>query len=715
MLPRNLQTLRDKKSNWSLAEDQQLCSTLEEIRSSLTLRINNISDAIQENSLKIANACVQVSNLNNRLSSFTADQFIESRVVDDGSICVNPTSISQKVVPNKQAEKTNNLRQAVSMGLELMRTHFKRIDVRPEDLDEDDDSLFMPEPIFEPYDENLSRPLPLLIGSPDWNSSSYAGSSEECAEITKVTEDVVINLPPFAQPRIVECGGSSYPSEFRDGKLGFVISKQATLDIKGAEAKIDGCLNEYSGEIYLPEKVVATSDSQGSFATSDSQGCLLKEKEIGNIANFVPDLIGNGVSRQYSEVPVISRNLEESLTGSKVSYRPPDMKVSSRVPESQIPVKRLTADAMEDQEKEKISEGVSNAVGELFVDNSSDDDLFSDLKNTIVKTKQHIPAYSSDSQTISITERGHTNLQTDMDVRSPDFDVSEPNSLKVTDCIFVKDATSNTFRNKLDSILSNRIMPNAISDLEKKREKEIEGERIMNDRTNTVLPSLAKLRSKGPPRRSPSRLLQNSGKHIDTDDLTSDHPSALTTTSAGDNQTIQTKICKERQDGQLKVDLWKHVTENVNNLKQGNSISSIFSSDSDDDIFSTFSIKSKTNIPASKSCIGNNSVQSLPNPRNHSVSTPTSRAETSKTDCKFKNLFDSDDDLFVNSIPIKKQGQESARDRVILARVTQEAIIPKKDELTLEKKETVLKKKLSTSKPKKVDIFDDDSDGDLFS
>lgn len=37
------------------------------------------------------------------------------------------------------------------MGLELMRTHFKRIDVRPEDLDEDDDSICMPEPIFEPY------------------------------------------------------------------------------------------------------------------------------------------------------------------------------------------------------------------------------------------------------------------------------------------------------------------------------------------------------------------------------------------------------------------------------------------------------------------------------------------------------------------------------------------------------------------------------------
>lgn len=207
--------------------------------------------------------------------------------------------------------------------------------------------------------------------------------------------------------------------------------------------------------------------------------------------------------------------------------------------------------------------------------------------------------------------------------------------------------------------------------------------------------------------------MQNSGKSTDTDGLRSVYPSILAATSAGDNRTIQTKIRKERHD-QLKIDLVKHVTENINNLKQGNGISSIFSSDSDDDIFSTFSNKSKTNTPVSKSYVGNNSVQSLPYTRDRSLITPANRAQTSKTDCKLKNLFDSDDDLFVSPIPIRKQEQESARDKeAVLARVTQEAIIPKKEELTFEKKETVPKKKLSTSK--RIDIFDDDSDGDLFS
>ncbi|VDO76438.1 unnamed protein product, partial [Onchocerca flexuosa] len=160
----------------------QLCGVLEEINSSLTSKVNNVSDAIQENASRIANACVQVSNLNNRLSLFAADQFIESnkivvssfvvpsgmfqRVGDDTSVCTNPPLNSQTIIPNKQTGTIDNLRQAVSMGLELMRTRFKRIDIRPEDLDEDDDPIFASiQNIIVFQDENLSRPLPFLIGS----------------------------------------------------------------------------------------------------------------------------------------------------------------------------------------------------------------------------------------------------------------------------------------------------------------------------------------------------------------------------------------------------------------------------------------------------------------------------------------------------------------------------------------------------------------------
>lgn len=66
--------------------------------------------------------------------------------------------------------------------------------------------------------------------------------------------------------------------------------------------------------------------------------------------------------------------------------------------------------------------------------------------------------------------------------------------MKTTDDIFANDAeTSSTFRNKLDSILSNKIMSNAINGMEKRQGKEITEGRTKKDETSAVLPSLAKV------------------------------------------------------------------------------------------------------------------------------------------------------------------------------------------------------------------------------
>ncbi|KAM3725333.1 WASH complex subunit [Dirofilaria immitis] len=713
MLPSNVQALRDKKSNWSLAEDRQLRSALEEINSSLTAKIKDVSDAIEENSLKIANACVQVSNLNNRLSLFAADQFIESRVGDDASVCANSALNSHTINPNKQAGATDNLHQAVSMGLELMRTRFKRIDIRPEDLDEDDDLVDTPKSVFEPYDENLIRPLPFLIGSSDWNSSSSAISLEECAETAKVTKEVVISLPPFTQPRMAECKDLSH-ADALDGKPACVISNRTTSNTKDVEAVIATYSNEYNSDIYTPQTVVTTSSSQAS---------LLKEKEVENTSDFVFNLPRNEESRRYSEAPVMSRDSVASVEhlDPEVSHRPPDLKVSTGPPESELPVKKIwTAGTVKDQAKKQTTEESSNSMGKLFVDSSSDeDDLFSDLKNTSAKANRFISTYSNDSQVIPISGRGKTDLQMDKDVPNSDVfsDVLKSKKpLKAADYIFVNDAeTSGAFRNKLDSIFSNKIMSNTNSNMEKRQAKETAEDRTKNDETSAILPSLAKLRAKGPSRRSPSHLSQHSDKKVGSDKVKSISTSAIISASAEDNAAIRTKA-ELRQDSQLKMDLTKHIIDKVNNAKQRNDISSIFSSDSDDDIFS-FSNKSKTSAPVSKSQVRNEKLQSLPSSREHPSITSESRSQIPKFDSKLKNLFDSDDeDIFASSFSVKKQGQKSIRNREgILGKEIHETVIPKKDESVLEKRETVIPRKANTLKPKRADIFGDDSDGDLFS
>lgn len=125
-------------------------------------------------------------------------------------------------------------------------------------------------------------------------------------------------------------------------------------------------------------------------ATSSSQASLLKEQEIENTADFIFDLSRNVASRRMfclyiflqhryvryfcclyifyvfcvilssdSEVPVISRNTEVSVghPDSEASHDPSDLGTSSRLLESEIPVKRISiASAMKDQAERKTIE-----------------------------------------------------------------------------------------------------------------------------------------------------------------------------------------------------------------------------------------------------------------------------------------------------------------------------------------------------------------------
>jgi hypothetical protein len=50
----------------------------------------------------------------------------------------------------REEETLASMREAVSLGCRLVGSHFKRIEIRPQDFDEDDDPTFKPEPIFEP-------------------------------------------------------------------------------------------------------------------------------------------------------------------------------------------------------------------------------------------------------------------------------------------------------------------------------------------------------------------------------------------------------------------------------------------------------------------------------------------------------------------------------------------------------------------------------------
>ena len=56
-----------------------------------------------------------------------------------------------KTKSERETETVASMKDALLSGCRLMDSHFKKIEIRPQDFDEDDDPTFRPDPIFEPF------------------------------------------------------------------------------------------------------------------------------------------------------------------------------------------------------------------------------------------------------------------------------------------------------------------------------------------------------------------------------------------------------------------------------------------------------------------------------------------------------------------------------------------------------------------------------------
>ncbi|OWF44676.1 WASH complex subunit 2A-like isoform X2 [Mizuhopecten yessoensis] len=182
--------MRKEAGNWSLAADAGLLLHLQEFSQRMILKVHEIEKGVDGllNDSKLTS--VKVNNVFNDFIMLANTQFVENRVYDED---VSQEGAAKEETKPEEQEKTREQREAelipkvkeaLTLGINVIDEAFEKLDshVADSDSEDDDETGYRVDPILEPKDPYLSRPLPLLIGTPNFLNDDNVGLLEEESE-----------------------------------------------------------------------------------------------------------------------------------------------------------------------------------------------------------------------------------------------------------------------------------------------------------------------------------------------------------------------------------------------------------------------------------------------------------------------------------------------------------------------------------------------------
>ncbi|CAF0879465.1 unnamed protein product [Adineta ricciae] len=189
--PWTVNEMRDNASHWSLAGDAGLLLYLEQFSDKLVQRADAIQQHLNQTVNAVKSTHTRVQNCLNEFTSLANTQFIENRVYDEDETASATDTKKEEQPADKtnvsNAEAQEKLLQrcveAVQYGLTILDTHFERVDTKLDSLqnagasyvDDEEDGGVPIEPILEPKDQYIYRPLPYLIATPEFMQDDYVG------------------------------------------------------------------------------------------------------------------------------------------------------------------------------------------------------------------------------------------------------------------------------------------------------------------------------------------------------------------------------------------------------------------------------------------------------------------------------------------------------------------------------------------------------------
>ncbi|XP_030626905.1 WASH complex subunit 2 isoform X2 [Chanos chanos] len=195
--PWTLEEMRKSRANWSLAADSGLFLFLQDFSQRMLSKTHEIEKQLDGliRDTKATDSCLHT--VFNDFLMLSNTQFIENRVYDEEveEPVAKPEGQErqpeqEKTREQKEAELIPKVQEAVNSGLRVLESAFEQLDIKAGNSDsEDEEATDRVEPILEPKDLYVDRPLPYLIGSQAFMEQDDVGLGDLSSDDMSINSD----------------------------------------------------------------------------------------------------------------------------------------------------------------------------------------------------------------------------------------------------------------------------------------------------------------------------------------------------------------------------------------------------------------------------------------------------------------------------------------------------------------------------------------------
>ncbi|XP_013888877.1 WASH complex subunit FAM21 isoform X2 [Austrofundulus limnaeus] len=195
--PWSLEEIRQHSANWSLAADSGLFHFLQDFSHRMMSKTHEIEKQLDSLICDTKATDSRLHSVFNDFLMLSNTQFIENRVYDEEVEETVPKTDAlekqpeqEKTREQKEAELIPKMQEAVNYGLKVLESAFEHLDIKAGNSDsEDEDITERVEPILEPKDLYVDRPLPYLIGSQAFMEQDDVGLGDLSSDEMSVDSD----------------------------------------------------------------------------------------------------------------------------------------------------------------------------------------------------------------------------------------------------------------------------------------------------------------------------------------------------------------------------------------------------------------------------------------------------------------------------------------------------------------------------------------------